>query len=155
MTAYRPQFVQRTSRQYSPKKAVRTFRDLDIYQKTIECAALISKDVMPDLARQKYPFAERMHERALAVPLLVAEAHSIRFADFPLGLGYLEKAMAGCNKMIVYLEHIRGIYGEKFDQGLVEDLISRYADARTKMFHLEKSWQKFRSERGVKAQPCA
>jgi hypothetical protein len=56
--------------------------------------------------------------------------------------------MAGCNKMIVYLEHVKGIYGEKFDQGLVEDLIKRYAEARIKMFHLEKSWQRFRQERG-------
>ena len=150
--AYRPQFTRNTQRGFSPKKAVRTFRDLDIYQKTIECAALITKDLMPNLVRQKYPFAERMHESALAVPLLVAESHSLRFADFALGVGYLEKAMAGCNKMIVYLEHVKGIYGDKFDQGLVEDLIKRYAEARTKMFHLEKSWKKFRAERGTVSQ---
>lgn len=145
--AYRPQYTKRTSRQFSPKKAVRTFRDLDVYQTAAACAALVSKDLMPNLARQKYPFAERMHESAILVPLHVAEAHSIRFADFPLGVGYLEKAMAGCNKMIVYLEHINSVYTGKFDQGLVEDLIKRYADARGKMFRLEKSWQKFRSER--------
>jgi|GEM_PF-605347 hypothetical protein len=145
-STYRPQYAQRAPRQFSPKKAVKSFRDLDVYQKTIECAVLVTKDISPQLERQKYAFTERVRDGSLAVPLCVAQAHSIRFADFPLGLGYLEKAMAGCNKMIVYLEHIRGLYGEKFDQGLVEDLIGRYADARTKMFHLEKSWKKFRSE---------
>lgn len=131
---------------FKPKKPVRTFRDLEIYQKTIECAVLISKDLMPNLVRQKYAYAERLVDCAMSVPLLVAEAHSIRFADFALGVGYLEKAMAGANKMVVYLEHVKGLYGSKFDQGLVDDIIGRYADSRVKMFRLEKSWKKFRSE---------
>jgi hypothetical protein len=88
---------------FKPKKPVRTFRDLEIYQKTIECAVLITKDLMPNLVRQKYAYAERLADCAMSVPLLVAEAHSIRFADFALGVGYLEKAMASANKMIVYL----------------------------------------------------
>lgn len=131
---------------FTPKKPVRSFRDLEVYQKPIECAVLISKDIIPHLARQKYEFSERMLDCAMSVPLLVAESHSLRFADFALGVGYLEKAMVGCNKMIVYLEHIKGLYGSKFDMGLIEDIILRYANARIKMFRLEKSWKKFRTE---------
>mgnify|MGYP001564559077 CR=1 FL=1 len=131
---------------FKPKKPVRTFRDLEIYQKTIECAVLITKDLMPNLVRQKYAYAERLMDCAMSVPLLVAEAHSLRFADFALGVGYLEKAMAGTNKMVVYLEHAKGLYGSKFDQGLVDDIIGRYADSRVKMFRLEKSWKRFRTE---------
>lgn len=133
---------------FTPKKPVRSFRDLEVYQKPLECAVLISKDIMPHLARQKYIFAERMLDCAMSVPLLVAESHSLRFADFALGVGYLEKAMASCNKMIVYLEHTKGLFGTKFDMGLIEDIILRYANARIKMFRLEKSWKKFRTEYG-------
>ena len=50
--------------------------------------------------------------------------------------------------MIVYLEHVKGIYGVKLDQSLVEDIISRYVSCRIKMFHLEKSWKRFRTEYG-------
>ena len=146
---------------FTPKKPVRSFRDLEVYQKTIECAVLMSKDVIPHLVRQKYLYAERLMDSAMSVPLLVAESHSLRFADFALGVGYLEKAMAGCNKMIVYLEHIKGLYGSKFDRlatgvagtkskslepDFLDDLIGRYAESRTKMFRLEKSWKKFRTE---------
>ncbi|PIP86294.1 hypothetical protein COV42_00025 [Candidatus Campbellbacteria bacterium CG11_big_fil_rev_8_21_14_0_20_44_21] len=142
---------------FTPKKPVRSFRDLEIYQKTIECAVLISKDIVPHLdgsvkgkgrikGDEKYIFAERLLDCAMSVPLLVAESHSLRFADFALGVGYLEKAMAGCNKMIVYLEHVKGLYGTKFDMGLLDDIIGRYANARIKMFRLEKSWKKFRTE---------
>jgi hypothetical protein len=135
---------------FVPKKPVRTFRDLEIYQKTIECAVLITKDVMSHLQKHKYPYAERLGECALSVPLLAAEAHSLRFADFPLAVGFLEKAMSGCNKAVVYLEHAKGLYGSKFDMGLIDDIIGRYADARLKMFRLEKSWKRFRSEYGDK-----
>ena len=131
---------------FTPKKPVRSFRDLEVYQKPIECAVLISKDIIPHLVRHKYSYAERLMDCAMSVPLLVAESHSLRFADFSLGVGYLEKAMAGCNKMIVYLEHAKGLYGAKFDMGLLEDIIERYANARIKMFRLEKSWKKFRTE---------
>lgn len=134
------------SGKFTPKKPVRTFRDLEVYQKTIECAVLISKDIAPSLADQKYSFAERLIDCALSVPLFVAEAHSLRFADFALGVGFLEKAMSASNKMIVYLEHALGLYGSKLDQNLLEDIVGRYAVCRVKMFHLEKSWKRFRSE---------
>ena len=133
---------------FTPKKPVKSFRDLEIYQKTIECAVLMSKDLIPQLAKQKYPYVERFMDCALSVPLLIAESHSLRFADFALGVGYLEKAMSASNKMIVYLEHVKGLYGSKFDIGLLDDIIDRYAGARIKMFRLEKSWKKFRTEYG-------
>ena len=131
---------------FIPKKPVRTFRDLEVYQKTVECAVLISKDVIPQLLKHKYSYTERLGDCALAVPLQIAEAHSVRFADFALGVGYLEKAMSGSNKMVVYLEHAKGLYGSKLDIELIDDLTGRYADARIKMFRLEKSWKRFRSE---------
>lgn len=129
---------------FVPKKPVRSFRDLEVYQKMLECAVLISKNIAPFLSKQQYQFAERLEESALAVPLLLAEAHSLRFADFALGLGYLEKAMSSANKMVVYLEHAKGIFGLKLKADLVDDLVLRYVSCRIKMFHLEKSWKRYR-----------
>jgi len=136
------------SYKFTPKNPVKTFRDLDVYQGTIECAVLISKNIAPALVKLKYAYCERFSDCALAVPLFVAESHSLRFADFALGVGYLEKAMSTANKMVVYLEHIKGIYGAKLDQSLIEDIIGRYVSCRIKMFHLEKSWKRFRTQYG-------
>ena len=55
---------------FTPKKPVKTFRDLDVYQKPLECAVLISKDVAPQLVKNKYPYAERLTDCAMSVPLL-------------------------------------------------------------------------------------
>ncbi len=130
--------------QFAPKKPVKTFRDLDIYQKAMECAVIVTKNVRPKLVTLKYPFLEGMIDCAMNVSLAIAEAHSIRFGDFPRGLALLEKAMSGCNKMIVYLEHAKGMHGAKADpDGVIDEVVARYADIRQKTFHLESSWKKF------------
>lgn len=132
------------SKTFTPRKPVRSFRDLDIYQKTLECSVLIVKDLAPVLKKLKYSFEENMVNCAMSVPLFISEAHSLRFASFEGGVMLLEKSMVGCNKMIVYLEQMKGVYGSKIDVDLIDDLINRYADSRTKSFHLEKSWKRFK-----------
>lgn len=131
---------------FQPRKPVRSFRDLEVYQKTVECAVIISKNLEPKLKRLKYIFNDNLVACAMAIPLYVAESHSLRFSDFKMAVATLEKAMLSCNKMIVYLEQAVGLYGAKLDVDLVEDLMRRYIDVRGKMFRLEKSWQRYRAE---------
>ncbi|MEK9181636.1 MAG: hypothetical protein AAB786_01310 [Patescibacteria group bacterium] len=45
--------------------------------------------------------------------------------------------------MSVYLDHIKGTYGDKVKVDLIEDLINRYTLVRGKIFRLEQSWKKF------------
>ena len=129
--------------QFTPKKPVKTFRDLDIYQQAMNCAVIIVKNIRPKLVTLKYPFIEGAVDCAMNVPLSIGEAHSIRFGDFTKGLALLEKAMSGCNKMIIYLEHAKGMYGNKVEQDVIDEIIARYAEMRTKAFHLELSWKKW------------
>lgn len=129
-----------------PRKPVRSFRDLEVYQKTLECGVLICKDLQPKLVKLKYSFLENMINCCLSIPLYIAESHSLRFSDFKQGVATIEKAMQGCNKMIVYLEQVIGLYGAKLDVVLLEDLMNRYMIVRGKMFRLEKSWKKYRQE---------
>lgn len=129
---------------FVPKKPVRSFRDLEVYQKTMECSVLIVKDLRPDLDKLKYPFLENMIDCCMSVPLGVGESHSLRFSDFPAALAIMEKAMASCNKMIIYLEQGIGLYGDKINHGLAVDLVRRYTEVRVKMFRLERAWKKFR-----------
>jgi hypothetical protein len=141
MTYYQ---TKKYARPFTPKKPIRSFRDLDVYQRSMECAVIIAKDIKPSLTKLKYDYLENMLNCSMSVPLYIGEAHSTRFADFNGGVSLLEKAMTGCNKMIIYLEAIKGMYGSKVDVGLIDDIIGRYAESRTKMFHLEKSWKRFK-----------
>jgi len=131
-------------RQFFPKKPVRSFRDLEVYQKMMECSVILVKDIRPVLVKLKYPFLENMVNCAMSIPLYIGESHSLRFSDFKLAVATLEKAMTGCNKMIIYLEQAVGIYGAKIKIDLAEDLMRRYIETRGRIFRLEKSWKKYR-----------
>lgn len=133
-------------KKFLPKKPVRSFRDLEVYQKTLECSVLIDKDIVPALEKIKDSRIEELSKNAMAIPLYISEGHSLRFADFALALGYIEKALSGCNRMSVYLDHIKGLYGDKIKVDLIEDLINRYTLVRGKIFRLEQSWKKFMNQ---------
>lgn len=128
---------------FTPRKPIKSFRDLEVYQKTLECSVFISADVAPVAGKLGFKHVEGLVQCALSVPLFIAEAHSLRFADFALALGYLEKAMAASNKAVVYLDQIKGLYGAKANPDLLEDVAGRYITVRLKMFRLERSWRKF------------
>lgn len=132
---------------FTPKKPIRSFRDLEVYQKTLECSVLVAKHIVPDLEAQKFPMLEGITNCSLSIPLYVAEAHSLRFSDLKAANGTIEKAMMGCNKMIVYLEQAMGLYGDKVDNSLIQDLCLRYVAVRGKMLRLEKAWQKYKDEK--------
>ena len=140
---YQSKYKYQTNKAFIPKRPVKTFRDLDIYQTAMNCAVIVVKSLVPKLAKLNYPFLEGITDCAMTVPLSIAEAHSIRFGDFAKGLALLEKAMSGCNKMIVYLEHSKGMYGAKMDADILDEIVARYAETRTKAFHLECSWKKW------------
>lgn len=128
---------------YLPKKPVFRFTDLEVYQKTMAASVIIIKDIKGRLIEAGYPFTELLVNCAMNLPLQIGEAHSMRFGNHNYALELIEKAMANCNKMVVYLDQVRGIYGDKINSDLIEDLIKRYQDVRGKIFRLEKAWQKF------------
>jgi len=131
------------SRRFTPRKPVRSFRDLEVYQKTLECSVLIDKDILPALEKVKSTMGADLSKNAFTIPLYIGEGHSLRFADFALALGYIEKALAGCNRVSIYLDHIKGVYGDTVKSELIDDLINRYTLVRSKIFRLEQSWKKF------------
>ncbi len=108
---------------------------------------LICAELIPLLEKEKFPLTEGMRNCALSIPLFVAEAHGMRFANFDRAVMTLESAMQGCNKMIVYLEQVQGL-SHNADDSFLEDMSSRYMQTRGKMLRLERSWQKFRGQTG-------
>lgn len=125
------------------KKPIRSFRDLEVYQRSSQCATEILTKVVPMLEEGKSPIRDRMVETALRVPEALAEAHSRRFEakdEFKV----IEIALECCNKAVVYLEQARDIYLRNTEgTALCEDLIKRYIILRRKIFNLYKAWQKF------------
>jgi len=118
-------------------KRIRTFRDLEVYQKALEAAVLTTKNILPEI--KEYILQDDMIKCSLDIPNNIAKAHSYRFSK--KGLELLDKAMSQSNQMVVYLEQIRDIYG--IEKVLIEEVIRRYIYNRRKIFNLYNAWKKY------------
>ncbi len=148
---------------FRPKKPVRSFQDLEVYQKALQAAVAIATHIYPPLAvpqaKKKakataaappppaYPFLDDMLKLSLDIPRLIAEAHSLRFDFADKAITMLERARFCCNRMIVYLEQIRDIYSADVDRPKIEEIVKTYAYNRTKIFRLAAAWKKWRGEK--------
>lgn len=128
------------------KKPIRSFRDLEVYQRTVRLSIEVIKKIIPILAEKDCPVKEGLEKTCLEIPRLISEAHSRRFEHEGEAFRVLDDSMVGCNKAVVYLEQARDIYSEKIDRAICEDLIKRYTYIRRKIFNLYKAWQRFQIE---------
>lgn len=151
-----------TSSSFRPKKPVRSFQDLEVYQKALQTAVAIATHIYPPLAAPQakkkiktaaapsppaYPFLDDMLKLSLDIPRLIAESHSLRFDFADKAITMLERARFCCNRMIVYLEQIRDIYTADIDRAKIEEIVKAYAYNRTKIFRLAAAWKKWVGEK--------
>ena len=133
---------------FSVKKPIRSFRDLEVYQRTARLATEIYSKIMPVLEGKNCPVKDKLTEIALFIPSSIAVAHSRRF-EGKEELKIMEEILEACNKAVVYLEQIMDIFAQELDRVLCEDLIKRYIYARRKIFNLYKAWLRFGQEHAL------
>ncbi len=131
-------------RPYQPKKPVRSFQDLEVYQKALALSVTITKRIP---AQTDHPVILPLRTCALELPILITTAHSIRFSAPQEAIDTLEHAMLTCNKTIVYLEQYRDIYNDGIEHAFFEEQIKILLSSRVKIMHLQWSWKKFHQEK--------
>ena len=124
-------------RNYYPKRPVKSFQDLEVYQKLLAVSVAVAKRVKN----------QKAIDTAMDLPVKVATAHSLRFADQIKALQTLEEAMLSCNLLIVYLEQYRDIENFDIETEFFEEQIRVLLTTRFKLMHLQQSWKKFSLER--------
>ncbi|MFY9462742.1 MAG: hypothetical protein WAP52_00970 [Candidatus Sungiibacteriota bacterium] len=131
-----------------PKRPLHSFQDLEVYQKALECSVLVGKKIDKFIGSGIVSdmVVKNMLHCALGIPHQVAEAHSLRFGDHTAGIAAIERAMLGCNKMVVYLEQFRDICESGVEWEFFDDTIKKYLYVRRKMLRLEQAWKKFMPE---------
>ena len=127
------------------KKAIRSFRDLDVYQNTYRASVIIATKILPKLPKEeKYDLNSQLSRSSKAIPRLIAEG----FAKKHQRLGfqrYLDDAMGECNETIVSLEHVRDIY--KIEIDLCERLVDIYDKSARQIYRLAEVWNSFKKRR--------
>ncbi len=130
---------------FYPKRPIRSFRDLGIYQSTNRISVEIMKRIVPVIPEAS-ALKEDLSACCMSIPHLIAEAHSRRFDDKPKSMTLLEEVLWLCNKAVVYLEQAREVHSEQVDRVLADELIKQYGYARQKIFNFYKAWKRFDSE---------
>ena len=153
---------------YYPRRPVKSFQDLEVYQKLLAIAVIVVKGIppkrpAPEVARplesgdksQRDLLSEdqgnlgsgtvvALHECALSLPIKIAAAHSLRFGNTDQAIRILEEIMVGCNKIVVYLELYRDLYNDhKIETEFFEEQVKNILSIRFKILHLQRSWIKF------------
>jgi len=121
---------------YYPKRPVKSFQDLEVYQKLLAVSVAIVKRVK----------SEKITIMALDLPVRIATAHSLRFGDQTRAIEALEEVMLNCNLIVVYLEQYRDIKNKTIEPEFFEEQIKNLLSTRMKILHLQMSWKKFAKE---------
>lgn len=129
---------------YYPKRPVKSFQDLEVYQKALAvCVAVVKHCVFKGKDELKTLIATELTHRVLKIPLQIAQSHSWRFANQAKALQTLEDAMTNCNLAIVYLEQYRDICNTDIEAEFFEEQIKGLLGLRQKTLYLQRSWRKF------------
>ena len=141
---------------FYPKRPVKSFQDLEVYQKALAVCVAVVNRVREDRAgkgKTKQTDAllagvydlitTELAHRVLKIPLQIAQAHSWRFADQTKALATLEEAMTNCNLAVVYLEQYRDICNTGIEAEFFEEQVKGLMALRQKTLYLQRSWRKF------------
>lgn len=148
-------------RNYYPQRPVKSFQDLEVYQKLLAVSVAVAKRIKTqdtsDGGRLKRSeshdssevngISSRAVSLALGLPIKIATAHSLRFGDHSKAVLTLEEVMLDCNLLIVYLEQYRDIENTGVEPEFFDEQIKTLLTCRFKVLHLQQSWKKFDKER--------
>jgi len=125
---------------YQPKRPIKSFQDLEVYQKLLAVSVAVAKQIKN----------QKAVDLALDLPVKIATAHSLRFADCQKAIAILEEVMLGCNLVVVYLEQYRDIENKEIEAEFFEEQIKILLSTRMKVMHLQMSWKKFSKDKNEK-----
>lgn len=140
---------------YYPKRPIKSFQDLEVYQKALAVSVAVVKRITSDSSTSKHleggrmdsfqveGIVTRLHQVVLSLPILIATAHSLRFSDPQKAIENLEETMLNCNLAIVYLEEYRDIINKDIETEFFEEQIKTLLSSRMRIMHLQMSWKKF------------
>lgn len=132
---------------YQPRRPVKSFQDLEVYQKLSAVAAVTVKRLLTALNKKEddrvRALTGQLVEELLALPSLLAGAHSLRFGYPAQASRKLEEAMLKCNLAVVHLEQFRDLAQHAIEIPFFEEQIKTLLTCRIKILHLQMSWKKF------------
>ena len=125
------------------KQAIKSFQDLEVYQRSYKCCLIVMTEIVTKLPEiEKYDLRDQLSRSSKAVPRLIAEGFAKKHqkAGFQK---YLDDAMAEANETLVGLCQCRDLYQKYLNTELCSQLISDYDITGKQLYRLRIAWSKF------------
>jgi len=126
------------------KSVVRSFRDLEVYQKTVALSAeILALRIPAKHAKTLGAACEKLTGASQEVPKLIAESYGDKFSNLNLSLAKLESAMRLIADIITGVDLLRAVLAEeKGTKTLLDELLTHYQRQKMKILNLQKAWQR-------------
>lgn len=136
---------------YRVRSIVKTFRDLEVYQKTIQLSSEITN--LSFLNKKVFENDRgEMKEITEKIPKLIAEAYGDRFDSKELAHKKLTQAVTLITNAITRIDLLREKFAEdKESKESLDKLLTRYQTQKRKVLNLRRAWDRvFTSSKTVK-----
>ena len=129
-------------RNYRVKSQIKSFRDLEVYQKTIQLSDEITN--LPFLNDAKFE-QDNKEIKSLAekIPKLIAESYGDKFDSRELAHKKLTEAITLITNAITKIDLLRQRFAEdKNNKEILDNLLTRYQTQKVKVLNLRKAWDR-------------
>ena len=132
------------------KQKIKSYQDLEVYQKSYNASLVVIKEIVPRLPEsEKYDLKDQLSRSSKAIPRLIAEGYAKKHqkAGFQK---YLDDAMAESNETGVGVCQSKDIYPGYVDIAICDRLILEYDIIGKQLFRLREAWSKFSNPGNLK-----
>jgi hypothetical protein len=130
-------------RKYRVRSTIKSFRDLEVYQKTNQLSVEIFKLEIPSNLKAHQKISEEMKilaDLSKLVPKLIAESYGDKFNDFNLALNKLEKCLQVITNIIAKLDFLVALIDKVEYREQLNISIKQYQVQRRKILNLKNAW---------------
>lgn len=145
--SYKP-YNSRYKNRYRVKSPIKSFRDLEVYQTTIQLSnELTSLEFLKSL--EDYYDIKKISE---TIPKLIAESYGDKFESLELANKKLSHAITLITNVITGIDLLREMFSEdKEKKEILDKLLTKYSYQRRKVLNLKKAWNRvFSDNKGSK-----
>lgn len=130
-------------RPFRVKSAIRSFRDLEVYQKTVELATDAHNLVFPEHYKTTTASSHaKLIENAEKVPKFIAESYGDKFENIALSLQKLERAQRIIADIITQIDILRSLLANDAGKEALDKLLIKYQGQKRKILNLQRAWRK-------------
>jgi len=129
-------------RSFRVKSPVKSFRDLEVYQKTIQLSDEITN--LPFLKNDSFSKDnEEIRQIAEKIPKLIAEAYGDKFDSKEIAHKKLTEAITLITNAVTKIDLFRERFKEdKAVKEILDNLLARYQTQKIKVLNLRKAWDR-------------